>query len=135
MATSKNAKNTVKTSETKKTVAKENQTIEEKTEKAVVKENLTTEKKAENTAPKTETVIENNGLEQTVKEVKAETKSENNSVDFDAKTYTIVNPAKANKKVLGSRGQLIEFDATGAAKVDFIEAKRYATIPGYTVKE
>ena len=104
------------------------------TEKTVVKENLTTENKAES-APQTETVIENNGLEQTVKETPPKTETENKGVDFNAKSYIITNPAKANKKVLGSRGQLIEFDSNGSAKVDMIEAQRYQTIPGYTVKE
>lgn len=129
-----NAKTTTKTSpkaENKKAVVKENLTTEN-AEKSDVKENLTTESKVES-APKTETVIKNNGLEQTVKETSP--KAENKGVDFDAKTYTITNPAKANKKVLGSRGQLIEFDSEGSAKVDVIEAQRYQTIPGYTVKE
>ena len=122
-----------------KTTSKNAVKTETKTEtkKAVVKENLTTESKAENAAPKTETVIENNGLEQTVKETppKAETKAESKGVDFDAKTYIITNPEMAGQKILGSRGQLIEFDSAGSAKVDFIEAKRLQTIPGYTAKE
>lgn len=130
--TSNTAKNNQKT-EAKKTVAKENATTEKK---ETVAETKTVEKQAEkeNPAPKTETVIKNNGLEQTVKE-ETSPKAENKGVDFDAKSYIITNPAKANKKVLGSRGQLIEFDSEGSAKVDMIEAQRYQTIPGYTVKE
>ena len=132
MANAKTTKTSPKT-ETKKAVVKESLTTE-KAEKSVVKENLTTESKAES-APQTETVIENNGLEQTVKEIPPKTETENKGVDFDAKTYIITNPAKANKKVLGSRGQLIEFDSEGSAKVDVIEAQRYQKIPGFTVKE
>lgn len=131
MANAKTTKKTSPKTETEKTVVKENLTTE-KAEDSVDKKDLTTENKVES-APQTETVIENNGLEQTVKETPP--KTENKGVDFDAKSYIITNPAKANKKVLGSRGQLIEFDSNGSAKVDMIEAQRYQTIPGYTVKE
>lgn len=132
MANAKTTKKTSPKTETEKAVVKENLTTE-KAEDSVDKENLTTENKAES-APQTETVIENNGLEQTVKETPPKTETEK-AVDFDAKSYIITNPAKANKKVLGSRGQLIEFDSNGSAKVDVIEAQRYQKIPGYTVKE
>ena len=130
MANAKTTKKTSPKTETEKAVVKENLT----TEKAEDKKDLTTENKVES-APQTETVIENNGLEQTVKETPPKTETENKGVDFDAKSYIITNPAKANKKVLGSRGQLIEFDSNGSAKVDVIEAQRYQKIPGYTVKE
>ena len=131
MANAKTTKKTSPKTETEKAVVKENLTTE-KAEDSVDKKDLTTENKVES-APQTETVIENNGLEQTVKETPP--KTENKGVDFDAKSYIITNPAKANKKVLGSRGQLIEFDSNGSAKVDVIEAQRYQKIPGYTVKE
>lgn len=133
MANAKTTKKTSPKTKTEKTVVKENLTTE-KAADSVNKENLTTENKAES-APQTETVIENNGLEQTVKETPPKTETENKGVDFNAKSYIITNPAKANKKVLGSRGQLIEFDSNGSAKVDMIEAQRYQTIPGYAVRE
>lgn len=133
MANAKTTKKTSPKTETEKAVVKENLTTE-KAADSVDKKDLTTENKVES-APQTETVIENNGLEQTVKETPPKTETENKGVDFDAKSYIITNPAKANKKVLGSRGQLIEFDSEGSAKVDVIEAQRYQKIPGYTVKE
>ncbi len=133
MANAKTTKKTTPKTETEKAVVKENLTTE-KAKESVDKENLTTENKVES-APQTETVIENNGLEQTVKETTPKTETESKGVDFNAKLYIITNPEKANKKLLGSRGQLIEFDSEGSAKVDVIEAQRYQKIPGYTVKE
>jgi hypothetical protein len=61
-------------------------------------------------------------------------KSAQKPIDFGAERYTLVNKAKSGQKVLGSRGQAIEFDADGKASVDAFEAKRFSAIPGYEVR-
>ena len=85
------------------------------------------------------TAANENSKAETVKnEVKADkptaTDNASKAVDFD-KLYIVTNKAMAGQKILGTDGNIIEFDSTGKATVKMPEAVHLSKINGYAVKE
>lgn len=88
------------------------------------------EETVENTDIPEETKVENSG----VTEEKGATDEKPETLVFDNKKYILICKELAGKSVYGTSG-LIAFDEKGQADISVDEAKHFANIPGYTVKE
>lgn len=85
------------------------------------------EETVENSDIPEETKVENSNVPEE-KDEKPET------IVFDNKKYILICKELAGKSVYGTSG-LIAFDEKGKADISVDEAKHFANIPGYTVKE
>lgn len=97
-----------------------------------VKEN----EKAAETVEKGHFVVPEESKEENsgVTEEKGATNEKSETIVFDNKKYILICKELAGKSVYGTSG-LIAFDEKGQADISVDEAKHFANIPGYTVKE